>query len=98
FLQAADVIRDFHVTGVQTCALPIFERPSGTIEFDVATARPDGLAAIVNEFLGQEASQLVRYVAGSGNALKLSGKATGAGSAAGEIGRAAWRGGGREWE
>lgn len=59
------------------------ERPSGTIEFDVATARPDGLAAIVNEFLGQEASQLVRYVAGSGNALKLSGKATGAGSAAG---------------
>src|SRR5690606_28334617 len=59
------------------------ERPSGTIEFDVATARPDGLAAIVNEVLGQEASQLVRYVAGSGNALTLSGKATGAGSAAG---------------
>src|SRR5690606_21267956 len=26
FLQAEDGIRDFHVTGVQTCALPIFER------------------------------------------------------------------------
>src|SRR5690606_40263966 len=24
FFQAADGIRDFHVTGVQTCALPIF--------------------------------------------------------------------------
>src|SRR5690606_39708634 len=26
FFQAADGIRDFHVTGVQTCALPIFPR------------------------------------------------------------------------
>src|SRR5690606_40702679 len=39
FFQAEDGIRDFHVTGVQTCALPIFSpgagsepitRPSGT--------------------------------------------------------------------
>src|SRR5690606_40952651 len=27
--QAEDGIRDFHVTGVQTCALPIFRRPRG---------------------------------------------------------------------
>src|SRR6266511_4811127 len=26
FFQAEDGIRDFHVTGVQTCALPIFQR------------------------------------------------------------------------
>src|SRR5690606_39985141 len=26
FFQAEDGIRDFHVTGVQTCALPIFHR------------------------------------------------------------------------
>src|SRR5215475_14997561 len=26
FFQAEDGIRDFHVTGVQTCALPIFEQ------------------------------------------------------------------------
>src|SRR5690606_2352107 len=26
FFQAEDGIRDFHVTGVQTCALPIFDR------------------------------------------------------------------------
>src|SRR5690606_40476339 len=29
FLQAEDGIRDFHVTGVQTCALPISCRRSG---------------------------------------------------------------------
>src|SRR5690606_39661270 len=27
FFQAEDGIRDFHVTGVQTCALPIYRRP-----------------------------------------------------------------------
>src|SRR5690606_40312830 len=27
FFQAEDGIRDFHVTGVQTCALPIFDEP-----------------------------------------------------------------------
>src|SRR5690606_40000340 len=30
FCQAEDGIRDFHVTGVQTCALPIFSRPLST--------------------------------------------------------------------
>src|SRR5690606_862723 len=29
FFQAEDGIRDFHVTGVQTCALPIFEAVTG---------------------------------------------------------------------
>src|SRR5690606_4138940 len=28
FFQAEDVIRDFHVTGVQTCALPIWPSPT----------------------------------------------------------------------
>src|SRR5690606_41052745 len=28
FFQAEDGIRDFHVTGVQTCALPILDDPS----------------------------------------------------------------------
>src|SRR5690606_39460484 len=28
FFQAEDGIRDFHVTGVQTCALPIYSSPS----------------------------------------------------------------------
>src|SRR5690606_6445670 len=30
FFQAEDGIRDFHVTGVQTCALPIWERVNPT--------------------------------------------------------------------
>src|SRR5690606_40357885 len=38
--QAEDGIRDFHVTGVQTCALPIFtgraERAEGTIDLVAA--------------------------------------------------------------
>src|SRR5690606_40052108 len=41
FFQAEDAIRDFHVTGVQTCALPIcqqqYEGP-GEIEHQPATA------------------------------------------------------------
>ena len=63
-------------------AAPI-ERPSGKIDFNLSTARPDGLAVLANEFLGADAARLVRHVAGTGRALKLSGTAMGAGSAAG---------------
>src|SRR5690606_40005158 len=31
FFQAEDGIRDFHVTGVQTCALPILRLPKATV-------------------------------------------------------------------
>src|SRR5690606_40538603 len=34
FFQAEDGIRDFHVTGVQTCALPIFQREVSLTEID----------------------------------------------------------------
>src|SRR5690606_40850773 len=37
FFQAEDGIRDFHVTGVQTCALPIFNVPY----IDETTSTPD---------------------------------------------------------
>jgi len=63
-------------------AAPI-ERPSGKIEFDLSTTRPDGLATIVQELFGEDSARLTRHVAGSGSALKLTGTATGAGSAAG---------------
>src|SRR6266566_7358057 len=39
FFQAEDGIRDYKVTGVQTCALPIFARRIGT-RVRVKTARP----------------------------------------------------------
>src|SRR5690606_40028738 len=37
FFQAEDGIRDFHVTGVQTCALPIFD-PACERQFGVPAA------------------------------------------------------------
>src|SRR5436309_4614702 len=52
FFQAEDGIRDFHVTGVQTCALPICR------VVDLGTAEPaasvDGIEAVP---LGQEVLQ-----------------------------------------
>src|SRR5690606_40412054 len=38
FFQAEDGIRDFHVTGVQTCALPIFD-PFPREAFDLVSAQ-----------------------------------------------------------
>src|SRR5690606_41185895 len=38
FFQAEDGIRDFHVTGVQTCALPISERGRITHDESLTTA------------------------------------------------------------
>src|SRR5690606_40578475 len=47
FFQAEDGIRDFHVTGVQTCALPIYDR----VLRQAIEARPldrvDDLAAVL---------------------------------------------------
>src|SRR5690606_40694573 len=43
FFQAEDGIRDFHVTGVQTCALPILLRKPRLLIFDEATSALDSL-------------------------------------------------------
>src|SRR5690606_39277973 len=43
FFQAEDGIRDFHVTGVQTCALPIFFG-AVSFPFGVPILRPDLMA------------------------------------------------------
>src|SRR5690606_39702462 len=46
FFQAEDGIRDFHVTGVQTCALPIFgEGPSRVLVSTPPAAADQVLAA-----------------------------------------------------
>src|SRR5690606_40989322 len=44
FFQAEDGIRDFHVTGVQTCALPISESSAA---LSVGRARPASLLPVV---------------------------------------------------
>src|SRR5690606_40316918 len=41
FFQAEDGIRDFHVTGVQTCALPISSAPVRLGEHPPARVHPD---------------------------------------------------------
>src|SRR5690606_39511776 len=58
-----DGIRDFHVTGVQTCALPIFEEAFAdqavtltlTDEIDISRGdmivKPDNLPAVSNRFV-----------------------------------------------
>src|SRR5690606_40701775 len=39
FFQAEDGIRDFHVTGVQTCALPILRKKGIKIAFPIKSIR-----------------------------------------------------------
>src|SRR5690606_40244576 len=46
FFQAEDGIRDFHVTGVQTCALPIYDRLQA--ELNELIANRPVLAAEIN--------------------------------------------------
>src|SRR5690606_40031766 len=44
FFQAEDGIRDFHVTGVQTCALPISQAAAARLE-QAAKSLPPGVIA-----------------------------------------------------
>src|SRR5690606_40523110 len=41
FFQAEDGIRDFHVTGVQTCALPIFTHLVRSMDLDTKKTHSD---------------------------------------------------------
>src|SRR5690606_39675065 len=61
FFQAEDGIRDFHVTGVQTCALPILQAVQGSFVGN-ADFQPNG-------FDGREVCALARY-AGYSDQLK----------------------------
>ncbi|MEX2126878.1 MAG: AsmA-like C-terminal region-containing protein [Xanthobacteraceae bacterium] len=63
-------------------AAPI-ERPTGSIEYEIEAVRPDGIALLANKLAGEDAALLVRRILSAGGPLKLSGTASGAGSAAG---------------
>src|SRR5690606_40108764 len=56
FFQAEDGIRDFHVTGVQTCALPISAGKKGISAFIVPTDTPGYEVVSVEHKLGQHSS------------------------------------------
>src|SRR5690606_40895341 len=59
FFQAEDGIRDFHVTGVQTCALPILVDILGSVlgrlgnQTNQAQNQQNGLGAILGSVLSQ---------------------------------------------
>lgn len=59
------------------------EQPSGRIDFELASRRPNGLAAIVARLLGDEAARVASAIAGNDRPLRLYGAALGAGAAAG---------------
>src|SRR3712207_7018803 len=70
FFQAEDGIRDIGVTGVQTCALPIFvyadnplketvELPDGRIWRNVVTEAKSAVAQTLDEYRGQYAYNLM---------------------------------------
>src|SRR5256885_9134045 len=53
FFQAEDGIRDYKVTGVQTCALPIFAQSEPAVFFAANATKPEELAASTSRaFLG----------------------------------------------
>lgn len=59
------------------------ERPGGRIDFELETARPEGLAAIVARMANEDTAKLVSRIAGKDRPLRLFGAAVGAGAAAG---------------
>src|SRR5690606_41196615 len=91
-----DGIRDFHVTGVQTCALPILARAFGRI----AAADPDTPEGIVAhairtspEFLGGTGRDVTALVSGVPGLIAKDGAEAvyAVGLADGQIGRASCR-------
>src|SRR5436309_15339337 len=66
FFQAEDGIRDFHVTGVQTCALPICREPPRIIRRgDLLTAEGAGLQLAVHSWGAGEIEPEEDALAGS---------------------------------
>src|SRR5690606_3112484 len=60
FFQAEDGIRDFHVTGVQTCALPIFAESIGNFKFTAGFGKT--LSRLLRHGIGvHHAGMLPRY-------------------------------------
>src|SRR5690606_39489644 len=86
FFQAEDGIRDFHVTGVQTCALPILSRSSTAV---VVTRRETWVSPAARR--GRRAGRPTRSGQAPYPTRFGSGPSSDAGSAAREIGRASCR-------
>src|SRR5690606_39724888 len=64
FFQAEDGIRDFHVTGVQTCALPI-----SNVQIQQATSQSAQLGYNAESFSLEEIHQLLELMKAASEAL-----------------------------
>src|SRR5258708_30018854 len=65
FFQAEDGIRDDVVTGVQTCALPIYPRASANRTRFNATSTPDSHAHVIPRLVGSDNALRTGALAGS---------------------------------
>src|SRR5690606_39589319 len=83
FYQAEDGIRDFHVTGVQSCALPIYiaEATATVVALADRRARHDPVRARLESLFREHQANLLRFLT-----IRL-----GSAADAREIGRAACR-------
>src|SRR5690606_39285498 len=78
FFQAEDGIRDFHVTGVQTCALPIFTMPENgkhlklTIDRNIQLFIEEALAKMYEEYHPRAAT----VIAADPNTMEILGMAS----------------------
>src|SRR2546426_1328878 len=63
FFQAEDGIRDYKVTGVQTCALPISARAADVLRGSASSARPARTWSSLARFAGSEmiSARMGRY-------------------------------------
>src|SRR5690606_40763953 len=57
FFRAEDGIRDFHVTGVQTCALPIYRAPHDILDFE--RVRMKDLLRNVDQLIGSGVADFI---------------------------------------
>src|SRR6266511_5320597 len=74
FFQAEDGIRDFHVTGVQTCALPIFEGRLASLMEAFASYLGGPRQIIGNSKSWREALDLVSKVSPTETTVLLTGE------------------------
>src|SRR5690606_40753639 len=74
FFLAEDGIRDFHVTGVQTCALPIFDYDGLTSTRNYIFPDKSGTVALLDDIV---ASQTLQQVLDEGNTFESIGSTNG---------------------
>src|SRR5690606_40414459 len=74
FFQAEDGIRDFHVTGVQTCALPISGPPQARSGAEAVRLLPELEADRSEAAVQQSGSEAVRSASSSGPVVRSGGR------------------------